>query len=365
MLPFVSLVVPAKNEEAVIGSCLRSLLKLRYPKGRLEIVAAIADSTDRSAEIAKSLARKDRRLRVVVLKNKKSKAASINAVVPGLRGGIVGIFDADCTVEPGCLQRIVPRFDDEKVAGVAGALKSGNRGENLLTRLISIETTFQQMTELFLSKFRANAYFYGKNMFVRKSVFLKLGGMDEKHMVEDMEFSVRMRKKKLKTVYEPRAVTYQEEPESLNNFVHQRMRWARGFIKVWRMNARVPVIDNLRQFDFMHGISYYLSPFSLVVALWLVLAHYVIGILAPHIFDVLYLAVGYVLLSLLALSLALLLLSRIYFREPLWYLVLTPLWILLGNLYVPVIMLKALFDELTHKPLFWYTTQHKKQSASG
>ena len=62
-LPFLSIVVPARNEERQIEQCVRSLLTQRYP--RFEVLAVNDRSEDRTGEILESLARGDSRLRVI------------------------------------------------------------------------------------------------------------------------------------------------------------------------------------------------------------------------------------------------------------------------------------------------------------
>lgn len=50
--PFVSIIIPAKNQERTIEECLRSLNELDYPKDRVEAVLVDGHSTDRTVEIA-------------------------------------------------------------------------------------------------------------------------------------------------------------------------------------------------------------------------------------------------------------------------------------------------------------------------
>ncbi len=49
----ISVVVPARNEEAVIEQCIVSLLRQSYPKELLEIIIVDDHSNDRTAGIAK------------------------------------------------------------------------------------------------------------------------------------------------------------------------------------------------------------------------------------------------------------------------------------------------------------------------
>ena len=62
-LPFLSIVVPARNEERQIETCVRSLLTQRYPQ--FEVVVVDDRSQDRTGEILRRIAGEDSRLRVV------------------------------------------------------------------------------------------------------------------------------------------------------------------------------------------------------------------------------------------------------------------------------------------------------------
>ena len=52
--PVVSIIVPAKNEEKVIGRLLHALLNLNYPESKFEIIVVNDGSSDRTSEICKS-----------------------------------------------------------------------------------------------------------------------------------------------------------------------------------------------------------------------------------------------------------------------------------------------------------------------
>ena len=62
-LPFLSVIVPARNEERQIEQCVRSLLAQRYP--RFEVIAVNDRSEDRTGEILERIAAQDQRLRVI------------------------------------------------------------------------------------------------------------------------------------------------------------------------------------------------------------------------------------------------------------------------------------------------------------
>ena len=62
LLPSLTVIIPARNESANIGPCLRSLLAQQYPAPRLRLVVIDDDSQDDTAAIVTSLARSDARV---------------------------------------------------------------------------------------------------------------------------------------------------------------------------------------------------------------------------------------------------------------------------------------------------------------
>jgi len=50
--PFVSIVIPARNAQGTLKACLESLLRLNYPKERMEVIIVDGMSTDDTPKIA-------------------------------------------------------------------------------------------------------------------------------------------------------------------------------------------------------------------------------------------------------------------------------------------------------------------------
>jgi glycosyltransferase involved in cell wall biosynthesis len=52
-MPFISVVIPAYNEERYLPACLKSLQKQTYPSDRYEVILSDNNSSDSTSEIAK------------------------------------------------------------------------------------------------------------------------------------------------------------------------------------------------------------------------------------------------------------------------------------------------------------------------
>jgi glycosyltransferase involved in cell wall biosynthesis len=115
-LPFVSIVVAARNAERTLQGCLNSLLRADYDPARREILVVDNASTDATASIARR--HPVRYLREPV----RGASAARNRGIEASRGEIVAFTDADCVVTTGWLRALVRGFEEPEVWAVAGEI---------------------------------------------------------------------------------------------------------------------------------------------------------------------------------------------------------------------------------------------------
>ena len=120
--PRVTLIVPAHDEEDVIGGRLEDLLGLDYPPDLLEVIVASDASSDRTDEIVAEVARDEPRVRLVRCP-RGGKLATINRVYREGDGDILAFTDANTRWEPDALRKLVRAFADERVGYVTGQLR--------------------------------------------------------------------------------------------------------------------------------------------------------------------------------------------------------------------------------------------------
>jgi glycosyltransferase involved in cell wall biosynthesis len=105
-LPFVSVVMPIRNEAHFIGRSLGAVLEQDYPHDRMEVIVADGMSTDDTRKIVQEIAAKDNRVRLV--HNRGITAPTgLNAAISACRGAIVARVDGHCLVSPDYLGRCV------------------------------------------------------------------------------------------------------------------------------------------------------------------------------------------------------------------------------------------------------------------
>ncbi len=238
-LPYVSILIPAHNEELVIEKTLIAIGRLEYPKHLLEIICLNDNSTDRTGEVARKAARSiGPYVEVVDVpedRGKKGKSAVLNYGLEVAQGEVIAVYDADNTPEKNALLYLVRNLieDRARLGAVIGKFRTRNKDRNLLTRFINLETIFfQWTTQAGRWKLYKLATIPGTNFVIWKDLIQSLGGWDERALTEDTELSIRiyLRKKAIKMV--PYAITWEEEPSLWRVWFKQRTRWARGNIYV-------------------------------------------------------------------------------------------------------------------------------------
>jgi cellulose synthase/poly-beta-1,6-N-acetylglucosamine synthase-like glycosyltransferase len=232
-LPVFSVVIPAKNEEKVIGRLLDALSRLNYPRDKVEVIVVEDGSTDGTVGICRGFA--DRLLNFKILQKTVSdgKPSALNLGIEHATGEIVGFFDADSVPDKDVLLRAASYFQSADVVAVQGRTHSINSDENMLTRMLSHEETVwfeaylrgRDVLKLFV-------HLKGSCQFVRRQVLEELNGFDESVLSEDMEISAKLAENGYGIRYAPDVVSWQESPASWKQLFKQRVRWFRGCVEV-------------------------------------------------------------------------------------------------------------------------------------
>ncbi|MEM0007928.1 MAG: glycosyltransferase family 2 protein [Candidatus Bathyarchaeia archaeon] len=265
-LPKVSIIVPVKNEEKVVGRLLEALLKLDYPTDKVEILVIEDGSTDKTVEICEKYAgRHTERVKLLHKPVSNGKPSALNFAFKHARGEIVAVFDADNVPERDVLKKAVAYFNDPSVAAVQGRLCSINADENMLTKLVSHEET--AWCEAYLRGKDVLGLFVhlkGTCQFIRRDVLAKLGGFNEETLSEDMELSARLVENGYKIRYAFDVRSWQETPSQVWQLFKQRTRWFRGTMQVAFKYGRLIAKPTKKTLD---AELTFLGPFVLIASL--------------------------------------------------------------------------------------------------
>ncbi len=262
--PTCTILIPAHNEEMVIGNTIDAMLKLEYPEGRLKIMVINDGSKDQTGNIIKSYAKKDSR---VVLFNVpegmggKGKSRALNLGIQQVSSEVIAIYDADNTPDPKALYYLVASLvSDKELGAVIGKFRTVNKNKNILTRFINIETlSFQSMLQAGRWQLHNIATLPGTNFVMWKWLVDELNGWDEEALTEDSELSIRIYELGYKIKFLPYAITYEQEPEKWSVWIKQRVRWVRGNNYVLaKFVKEIPKFKNKKlRFDLLYTLALY------------------------------------------------------------------------------------------------------------
>ncbi|MEM3408077.1 MAG: glycosyltransferase family 2 protein [Candidatus Micrarchaeia archaeon] len=223
--PTVSFIIPAYNEEETILDTIKSVLKSDYPKDKIEIIVVNDGSTDKTAEVVKTI--KDKRVKLINKKNS-GKADSLNKGIEKAKGEIIVTLDADSYIEKDSLRKMISYFKDD-VAAVTSAVKVKER-ENMtfLEKLQRLEYLFTIFNRRLFAMINGVYVTPGPFSAFRREIFDIVGGFDPNNIMEDQEIALRIQAANYKIESCMDAVVYTDVPKDFSSFMKQRERWHRG-----------------------------------------------------------------------------------------------------------------------------------------
>jgi cellulose synthase/poly-beta-1,6-N-acetylglucosamine synthase-like glycosyltransferase len=275
-LPRVTVQLPIYNERYVIQRLIETVIRLDYPKDRLEI-QVLDDSTDETTAITRPLVEHYRRagFDITLLHRERRTGYKAGALKEGLeeaRGEFIAIFDADFMPGPDFLTKTLPFFQDPAIAMVQTRWGHINRDYSLLTLAQSfgidghfwVEQAARCWSGLFMN-------FNGTAGIWRRKAIDDAGGWQADTLTEDLDLSYRAQLKGWRMKFLPQVVCPAEVPVQMSAVKSQQHRWAKGSIQTAKklipriLRADVSLFKKYQAV--FHLTNYMVHPLMLVVAL--------------------------------------------------------------------------------------------------
>ena len=233
---FVTVMIPAFNEELVIERAVRGVLA--STDVRIEVIVIDDGSSDDTSEVVASAFAQDSRVRLLTLENG-GKARALNHALDLATGEIVIALDADTQFEPTTIARLARWFADPSIGAVAGNAKVGNR-VNLLTKFQAVEyITAQNLERRALARLDAMSVVPGAVGAWRLSAIREVGGYPDDTLAEDQDLTIAIQRAGWRVTYDQYAVAWTESPETIAGLAKQRFRWAFGTLQCLWKHGRI------------------------------------------------------------------------------------------------------------------------------
>lgn len=249
-LPSYTVLVPAYQEEEVIGDLVHCLAELDYPTDRLEVLLLV-ERRDSATQQAIAAAHPPPHMRIVQLPpgSPQTKPRSCNAGLLLARGDLLVIFDAEDRPERNQLRRAAEMFaaHGDDLACVQATLLQANGATNVFTASNAMEYALRyRLTVPGLAAMGAAFPLGGTSNHFRAHILRRLGGWDAWNVSEDADLGMRCSALGYRTGVVD-AITYGEAPDTFRGWLGQHTRWHKGYLLTALVHSRRP-LTTVRRF---------------------------------------------------------------------------------------------------------------------
>lgn len=252
--PFVSIIVPGKNEGKHIYKLANSLKEQTYRN--FELIVIDDGSDDDTRTICNSL--KKNGLIDIFLSNdvRGGKASAANLGLRYATGKFIIHMDADCSYDRDAVENIiVPFYYDDKLGAVGGDVQVRNYRESLCATLQAIEYTdtisVGRISQSQLGIYRIISGAFGA---FKKEALQSVGGWDIGPGL-DGDITVKIRKLGYQIHFEPTAICQTNVPVTFKSLIKQRLRWDKSLIR-FRLRKHRDVFYPNESFKISNFVSF-------------------------------------------------------------------------------------------------------------
>ena len=263
--PYITIQLPVYNELYVMERLLNNIVKLEYPREKLEI-QVLDDSTDESVISTKkhitALQKTGIDITHICRENRQGfKAGALKEGLKIAKGEFIAIFDADFLPQEDWLLKTVPYFKDPQIGVVQTRWGHINRNYSTLTKIqafaLDAHFTLEQVGRNSKGHF---INFNGTAGLWRKECIYDAGNWEGDTLTEDLDLSYRAQLKNWKFKYLEDVETPAELPVIISAARSQQFRWNKGGAENFqKMAKRVVLSSNLSFKSKIHGLLHLLN----------------------------------------------------------------------------------------------------------
>jgi 1,2-diacylglycerol 3-beta-glucosyltransferase len=300
-----TLMIPCRNEEAVVARTVRSIMALDYPRDKFEVLVINDGSTDATGQIVRKLKAEYPNLSLFEIDpavGGRGKSAALNAgfehlqMTSGFRDSgdkwVVGVFDADGVPDAEILTKASFKFLNPRVGAVQALVRIIDAKRSILTTLQDIEfVTFAKVTQFARSIFGGAVALGGNGQFIRSTTLESIRLPSGEYwrngaLTEDLDLGTRALLMGWGNDFLSTVAVYQHGVTTFSALYKQRTRWSWGALQCFRTYAltlspfRYP-ISLVKKVDLMYYLSAAILP-PIILAVWALSILAVLGILVAH-----------------------------------------------------------------------------------
>ncbi len=234
--PYISLIVPVRNEERYIHGCMESILNQNYDKEKFEVIVVDGMSTDRTQQIVRQFKKKHSNIKL--LKNPvKSTPSALNLSLRSAKGEIIVRVDGHAEIEYDYLTQCINFLHLTGADCVCGVIKSVQT--NIIGKAIALgmSSVFGVGNARFRTSGREGFVDTGAFLAYRREVFERNGVFSESCIgCEDDEFHHRLRSKGGRIFFTPKIQSKYFTRSNYRDLFKQYFRYGYGKVTVFKLH---------------------------------------------------------------------------------------------------------------------------------
>ena len=267
--PFVSVIMPVRNEAAFISRSLGALLKQTYPKERMEIIVADGMSTDATREAIEQI-KINSEISITIVDNPKRIAPTgLNCALNKAKGDIIVRVDGHCEIEPDYVANCVAHLQANKADGVGGPIQTIGETSRAKAIAAAMSSTFGVGGSAFRTIDDSEMYvdtvaFPGYT----RAIIQKAGRFNEELVRnQDDEYNYRIRKLGGKILLSPDIRSRYYSRSTFKSLWRQYFQYGFWKVRVLQLHPRQMSYRQFVPFVFVASIicATLLSPVSMIV----------------------------------------------------------------------------------------------------
>jgi len=227
--------IPARDEEAVVGRLLHRITELTYPKDKLKVIVVNDASTDHTGKIMDEFSDAHGDMKVIhrdAAAGGRGKASALNEGVRHATGDILICFDADYYPQVDIVEKLTSYFIDPEVGVVQGRITVLNEPRSLVSRLVTLERIGgYRVDQLARDNLGLIPQCGGTVCAIRRDLIEQLGGWDNNMLTEDTDLTFLVYEAGYQVRYANEAESYEEAVDNWRSYWRQRHRWAKGHMQ--------------------------------------------------------------------------------------------------------------------------------------
>jgi 1,2-diacylglycerol 3-beta-glucosyltransferase len=236
-LPFVSILIAARNEEDTILRCLTAISALSWPKDKFEVLIGNDNSSDNTAFVVKEYIKDKPNFKLIditkQLGHTKGKANVLAVLAREAKGNFFFITDADIQVPTYWIQSLMANYNPT-IGIVSGATTVESKSIFDYCQKMDWVYAFGMVKTVSDSNIPVSGV--GNNMMISKEAYLSTGGYENIpfSITEDLQLFLETLQKgwKYKNLLSPDCIAYTKPISNFGTLLEQRKRWMQGAVQL-------------------------------------------------------------------------------------------------------------------------------------